>query len=101
MDSHPIHVHGYHFDEVGTDGGDTPPSARRPETTVNVPVGATRTVEMVANVEGDWAFHCHKSHHTMNAMNHEVPNMMAPPSPWRREGSRPAIGSGPISVDDR
>jgi FtsP/CotA-like multicopper oxidase with cupredoxin domain len=76
MDSHPIHVHGYHFEEVGTDGGDTPPSARRPETTVNVPVGATRTVEMVANVEGDWAFHCHKSHHTMNAMNHEVPNMI-------------------------
>jgi len=43
---------------------------------VNVPVGATRTVEMVANVEGDWAFHCHKSHHTMNAMSHEVPNMI-------------------------
>jgi FtsP/CotA-like multicopper oxidase with cupredoxin domain len=76
MDSHPIHVHGYHFEEVGTDGGDVPPSARSPETTVNVPVGTTRTVELVANVEGDWAFHCHKSHHTMNAMNHEVPNMI-------------------------
>ena len=31
---------------------------------------------MVANVEGDWAFHCHKSHHTMNAMGHDVPNML-------------------------
>ncbi len=49
---------------------------RRPETTVNVPVGSTRTVEMVADVEGDWAFHCHKSHHTMNAMSHDVPNMI-------------------------
>src|SRR6266404_7597184 len=68
MDSHPIHVHGYDFVEVGTDGGDSPKSSQRPETTVNVPVGSTRTVEMVANVEGDWAFHCHKSHHTMNAM---------------------------------
>jgi len=53
-----------------------PRSARRPETTVNVPVGSTRTVELVANVEGDWAFHCHKSHHTMNAMGHNVPTMI-------------------------
>lgn len=76
MDSHPIHVHGYTFREVGTDGGPVPPAAQRPETTVNVPVGSTRTVEFVANVEGDWAFHCHKSHHTMNAMAHDVPNML-------------------------
>jgi FtsP/CotA-like multicopper oxidase with cupredoxin domain len=76
MDSHPIHVHGYAFEEVATDGGEVPRSARRPETTVNVPVGSTRTVEFVANVEGDWAFHCHKSHHTMNAMSHDVPNML-------------------------
>ena len=76
MDSHPIHVHGYSFEEVGTDGGDVPKSARRPETTVSVPVGATRTVELVANEEGDWAFHCHKSHHTMNAMSHDIPNML-------------------------
>ena len=76
MDSHPIHVHGYRFEEVGTDGGVVPRSARRPETTVDVAVGTTRTVEMVADVEGDWAFHCHKSHHTMNAMSHDVPNML-------------------------
>jgi manganese oxidase len=76
MDSHPIHVHGYTFEEVSGDGGTVPKSARRPETTVNVPVGATRTVELVANEEGDWAFHCHKSHHTMNAMGHDVPNML-------------------------
>jgi FtsP/CotA-like multicopper oxidase with cupredoxin domain len=76
MDSHPIHVHGYRFEEVATDGGDVPRSSRRPETTVDVPVGTTRSVELVANVEGDWAFHCHKSHHTMNAMSHDVPNML-------------------------
>ena len=51
-------------------------SARRPETTTDVPVGATRTVEWVADVPGDWAFHCHKSHHTMNPMGHDVPNML-------------------------
>jgi FtsP/CotA-like multicopper oxidase with cupredoxin domain len=76
MDSHPIHLHGYHFEQTGTDGGRTPPSARLPETTVNVPVGATRDVEWVADAPGDWAFHCHKSHHTMNAMSHDLPNMI-------------------------
>jgi FtsP/CotA-like multicopper oxidase with cupredoxin domain len=76
MDSHPLHVHGYEFREVSTDGGPVPKSAQRPETTVDVPVGATRTVEFVANEPGDWAFHCHKSHHTMNAMGHDVPNMI-------------------------
>jgi len=76
MDSHPIHLHGYRFVQTGTDGGPTPASARLPETTVNVPVGATRDVELVADAPGDWALHCHKSHHTMNAMNHELPYMI-------------------------
>ena len=76
MDSHPIHLHGYHFEQTATDGGRTPPSARLPETTVNVPVGATRDIEFVADAPGDWAFHCHKSHHTMNAMSHELPLMI-------------------------
>src|SRR5215472_1708804 len=49
MDSHPIHLHGYRFEMTGTDGGRVPPSARLPETTVNVPVGATRDVEFVAD----------------------------------------------------
>ena len=76
MDSHPIHLHGYHFEQTGTEGGKTPLSARLPETTVNVPVGATRDIEWVADEPGDWAFHCHKSHHTMNAMSHDLPVMI-------------------------
>lgn len=76
MDSHPLHLHGYRFWHVGTDGGTIPRSARVPMTTINVPVGSTQTVEWVADVPGDWAFHCHKSHHTMNPMGHDVPNMM-------------------------
>ena len=74
MDEHPIHLHGYTFQIVGTDGGPIPPSARWPAATVQVPVGATRTIEFVADAPGDWALHCHKSHHTMNAMGHGVPN---------------------------
>ena len=49
---------------------------RWPENTVNVPVGATRDIEFVADNPGDWPFHCHKSHHTMNAMSHDIPNML-------------------------
>jgi FtsP/CotA-like multicopper oxidase with cupredoxin domain len=76
MDSHPIHLHGHHFEVSGTDGGTVPPSARFREVTTNVPVGTTRDIEFVADNPGDWAFHCHKSHHTMNAMSHDLPNMI-------------------------
>jgi manganese oxidase len=41
-----------------------------------VPVGAIRAVEFVADNPGDWALHCHKSHHVMNAMGHRVPTMI-------------------------
>jgi len=75
MDSHPIHIHGVNFDETGTDAGPTPLSARVRETTVNVPPGTTRDIEFVADAPGDWAMHCHKNHHTMNQMDHTVPNL--------------------------
>ena len=35
-----------------------------------------RAIEFIANNPGDWAFHCHKSHHTMNAMGHQVPTLL-------------------------
>lgn len=76
MDSHPIHVHGHQFEVTGTDAGPIPASARFREVTTNVPVGATRDIEFVADNPGDWAFHCHKSHHTMNAMSHDLPSMI-------------------------
>lgn len=76
MDEHPIHIHGHSMWVTATDGGKIPPSARWPETTILVPVGATRDVEFIADAPGDWAFHCHKSHHTMNAMGHDIPNTL-------------------------
>jgi FtsP/CotA-like multicopper oxidase with cupredoxin domain len=76
MTSHPIHVHGHHMLQTATDGGWLPESARWPMNTVNVPVGTTATVEWVADRPGDWALHCHKTHHAMNAMGHDVPNMI-------------------------
>ena len=35
-----------------------------------------RVIEFVADNPGDWAFHCHKSHHTMNAMGHDMRNLI-------------------------
>jgi len=72
MTNHPIHMHGYDFAVTCTDGGWVPEGARWPETTIDIPVGAMRAYEFVADEPGDWALHCHKSHHTMNAMGHEV-----------------------------
>jgi hypothetical protein len=76
MTNHPIHLHGYDFAVTGTDGGWVPPQARWPEVTIDCPVGAMRAFEFDAVHPGDWAFHCHKSHHTMNAMGHDVPTMI-------------------------
>ena len=76
MHEHPIHVHGTAFELTGTDAGWIPPSARYRDTSLFVPVGGIRVGECVFEHPGDWAIHCHKSHHTMNAMGHGVPNML-------------------------
>ena len=76
MTNHPIHLHGHEFLVTGTDGGPTPRSTRWYEVTADVAVGQMRQIEFLADEEGDWAFHCHKSHHTMHAMGHGLPNMI-------------------------
>jgi len=76
MDHHPIHLHGYQFRITETDGGQIQDSAQWPETTVLVPVGSTRSIEFVADEPGDWAMHCHMTHHIMNQMGHGFPNMI-------------------------
>ncbi|MCZ7677984.1 MAG: multicopper oxidase domain-containing protein [Sandaracinaceae bacterium] len=61
---------------TATDGGYIPESAQYPETTVLVPVGSTRVIEMVPTEPGDWAMHCHMTHHVMTQMGHGNPNMV-------------------------
>ncbi|HQQ64378.1 MAG TPA: copper oxidase [Pseudomonadales bacterium] len=75
MTNHPIHLHGHSFEVTSTGGGWIPEAARWPEVTVDIGVGQIRSFEFVATA-GDWALHCHKSHHTMNAMGHRVPTMI-------------------------
>jgi FtsP/CotA-like multicopper oxidase with cupredoxin domain len=85
MDHHPIHLHGHQFKITETDGGPIAASAQWPETTVLVPTGTTRTIELVAN-PGDWIMHCHMLHHVMNQMGHGLPNL---------------IGIDPSKLDER
>jgi FtsP/CotA-like multicopper oxidase with cupredoxin domain len=76
MTNHPMHLHGHEFVVAGTGGGWVPQGARWPEVTADIAVGQVRAIEFTAAAPGDWAFHCHKSHHTMNAMGHRVPTMI-------------------------
>jgi FtsP/CotA-like multicopper oxidase with cupredoxin domain len=76
MDHHPIHLHGVSAELTWTDGGEVPASARLPETTFLVPVGTVRVFEFVPTEAGDWAMHCHMTHHVMNQMGHGFPLML-------------------------
>ncbi len=76
MDHHPVHVHGHHFRVTATDGDRIPRSAQWPETSVLVGVGQVRDIEFVADAPGDWAVHCHMTHHVMNQMGHKFPNLI-------------------------
>jgi len=76
MDHHPIHLHGFQMTLTESDGGQIADAARFAGNTVLVPVGSTRAVEFVADSPGDWPFHCHMTHHVMNQMGHNIPNIV-------------------------
>ena len=76
MDHHPFHIHGHAFQITETDGGEIPENMLWPETSALVAVGQTRNLEFVADNPGDWACHCHMTHHTMNQMGHGLANMV-------------------------
>lgn len=75
MNSHPIHLHGHEFIVTRKGAKRLPLSAQYSEVTVTVAPGETRDIELIADNPGDWAFHCHKSHHVMNQMQHDLPNL--------------------------
>ena len=76
MSHHPIHLHGYHFWVTEAGGAPIAESAQYRDATVLVPVGSTRSIEFVADAPGDWALHCHMTHHVMNQMGHQFPNLV-------------------------
>jgi FtsP/CotA-like multicopper oxidase with cupredoxin domain len=76
MDNHPMHLHGYAFTVTASGGWTLPKAAQYLGNTIDVQVGNTHDVEFVADEPGDWALHCHKTHHTMSGMQHDLPNML-------------------------
>jgi FtsP/CotA-like multicopper oxidase with cupredoxin domain len=76
MSHHAMHLHAFPMTLTATDGGVVPVSARHPETTWLVPTGTVRVLEFVADIEGDWGFHCHMTHHGMNQMGHGIPSII-------------------------
>lgn len=61
--SHPMHLHGHHFQVIEINGQRMAGALRD---TVLVPPGAAVTIAFDADNPGNWAFHCHHLYH-MNA----------------------------------
>ena len=71
MMTHPMHLHGHHFQIVNVDGMEMPGAVRD---TVIVPPMATVTFAFDANNPGGgWAFHCHHLYHMATGMMAFVP----------------------------
>ena len=98
MSHHPIHLHGYQFKITETDGGQIQESAQHVETTALTAVGQSRTFDFVADEPGDWALHCHMTHHVMNQMGDEFPNMIGVESGKLDEKIRKTLLPGYMSM---
>jgi FtsP/CotA-like multicopper oxidase with cupredoxin domain len=69
MMSHPMHLHGHHFQVVEIDGERFPGAMRD---TVLVPPMASLRIAFDADNPGRWAFHCHNLYHMQAGMMTEV-----------------------------
>ena len=65
MMTHPMHLHGHHFQVVGINGK---PFSGAVRDTVLVPPTASVTIAFDAGNPGIWAFHCHHLYHMASGM---------------------------------
>ena len=63
MMPHPIHLHGMFF-EVVTGEHDHKPRKH----TIVIKPGEKMSIDITADAEGDWAFHCHLLYHMLAGM---------------------------------
>lgn len=63
MMRHPMHLHGHDFRIINGNGEYAPL-----KNTLDIMPMETDTIEFLANVEGDWFFHCHILYHMMSGM---------------------------------
>ncbi|CAN5169996.1 hypothetical protein BH11PAT1_BH11PAT1_5130 [soil metagenome] len=64
--AHPMHLHGFPFKIVATDGNPVPEAAQISKDVINVSPGERYDVEFTPDRPGKWMIHCHISHHTTN-----------------------------------
>jgi len=67
--SHPMHLHGHHFQIVAIDGARVQGAVRDTEL---VPVGGAVTLAFDAGNPGTWMFHCHNLYHMLSGMMTQV-----------------------------
>ncbi len=67
--SHPMHLHGHHFQVVAVDGARVKGAMRDTEL---VPVGGSVTLAFDAGNPGKWMFHCHNLYHMQSGMMTQV-----------------------------
>src|SRR4029453_6670983 len=63
--SHPMHLHGHHFQVVAVNGARMKGAVRDTEL---VPVGGSLTPALYAGDPGKWMFHCHNLYHMLSGM---------------------------------
>jgi len=63
---HPMHLHGFSFKVIATDGHPVPEAAQLTKDTISVAPGERYDIEFVATEPGQWMLHCHILHHTTN-----------------------------------
>jgi FtsP/CotA-like multicopper oxidase with cupredoxin domain len=67
--SHPMHLHGHHFQVVAAGGTRVTGAVRDTEL---VPAGGTVTLAFDADNPGNWMFHCHNLYHMRSGMMTQV-----------------------------
>jgi FtsP/CotA-like multicopper oxidase with cupredoxin domain len=87
MLTHPVHLHGHTFVITDLGGGFLPEHQQMKANTISVSSAEVRVLEFTARAPGNWMFHCHFTHHTMNDMDR-------PPLP----GTPPMEGMGDMDM---
>ena len=83
MMRHPMHLHGHDFRVLNGQGEFAPL-----KNVLDIMPMETDTIEFLANIEGDWFFHCHILYHMMAGMNKvfsyedQAPNPYLPNKAW-------------------
>ena len=67
--SHPMHLHGHHFQVIALNGQPVEGAVRDTEL---VPINGRATIAFDADNPGRWMFHCHNLYHMLSGMMTEV-----------------------------